>query len=1121
MTMTTSFTVSSEGSTTTSDLSTLNGAIRSIDVGGTNAATSQTYTITLSGNITLNDVTDPELLAINLPTGSTLTIQGANFTLNGGGNQRGFFVLSGQVGIENLTIADTTASGGAGGAGLAAGGGGMGAGGGLFVNTGAVVTLTNVTFTDDAAVGGDGGRGAYTGLGGGGGGMGGAGGSGNTSFDGNSFGGESGGSGGGGLGLTATGGAGGAGGGSGTAGTGSPGGIGVAAGAASGGTGAHLGPTTGPAGGANGGGGGGGFGGSTTNHFPSGGGGGGGIGGANGTTLGGGAGGDFGGGGGAGGTGATVGGTGGFGGGGGATFAGFTPGADGGFGGGGGGGEAGGAGAGGFGGGDGGPSGGAQIGNSVSPTYPGGGGGGGAGFGGAVFVRNGGTLTIQDGDFGGGAVQGGTGGVAGTPQLKAGDGQAAGTAMFLQGSGTVTYQADVDKTVADTIVDEAGFVATTPAYTPPAGYTPGSYVLAKTGAAMLVLAGANAYSGGTDLDAGTLDLAVQNAAGIGEMNFGGSPATLRIETAALDNTNHFGNKVGVFRVGEIIDLRGIGSATSAPVDSGTDVLTIAGGTVTVTLQLDPLLTYGGFRLTSDLNGGTDVVLVPTITTLVGAPANGADVELQGTAQAGDTLTFFDENNTTIGTGTVAANGTFDVTMTTPFADGVHTVTATETDTSSGLTSPASDPFTVDVLPSAPVITTLVNAQPVLNGTRIELKGTAEANETVHLFLDGGGTAVASVVADGSGNFDITTSTPIADGVRHFTATETDSDGLTSAVSDVFTVDVFPNAPVITTLVNPQPVVTGTPIELKGTAEANETVNLFVDGGNTAVGNAVADINGNFDVTTSTPIADGVRHFTATETDSDGLASAVSNTFVIDVLPSAPVITTLVGTPVNGSQVELKGTAEANETVNVFADGGNAVVGTVAADGNGNFDVVTTATFADGVHIFTATDTDTDNLTSASSTGFTVDVLPTAPVIASVSGQPGNGAPVEVKGSGEAGETVNVFVAGGNTVVGTGTVRFRYHHARRLRRRLLCGHGQRDGCREPHQRGLQHLQFRGAAERELHRGRGRGDAPGVRLGQRPEPARPGLRHGVDRRRHVRGRRRRTGGRDRRHQHSGEL
>ena len=50
----TSFSITGgEGSATTTDVTTLNGAIRDIDVGGIDAATGTNYTITLTGNVDL------------------------------------------------------------------------------------------------------------------------------------------------------------------------------------------------------------------------------------------------------------------------------------------------------------------------------------------------------------------------------------------------------------------------------------------------------------------------------------------------------------------------------------------------------------------------------------------------------------------------------------------------------------------------------------------------------------------------------------------------------------------------------------------------------------------------------------------------------------------------------------------------------------------------------------------------------------------------------------------------------------------------------------------------------------------------------------------------------------
>ena len=80
--------------------------------------------------------------------------------------------VGGNVTINNLDINHTLAQGAAGGD--AGGGGGAGLGGGLSVASAALVSINNVNFSGDRAIGGAGGRFANSGdnLGGGGGGMG-------------------------------------------------------------------------------------------------------------------------------------------------------------------------------------------------------------------------------------------------------------------------------------------------------------------------------------------------------------------------------------------------------------------------------------------------------------------------------------------------------------------------------------------------------------------------------------------------------------------------------------------------------------------------------------------------------------------------------------------------------------------------------------------------------------------------------------------------------------------------------------------------------------------------------------------------------------------------------------
>jgi len=102
--------------------------------GGTNTITINVATITLSQSL-------PMITA-------SVTVIGNNATLDAQGNGRAFFVQAGTVAISNLTIDNAAAVGGAGGTGNGGGGGGgggLGAGAAVFVNSGANVTLTNVT----------------------------------------------------------------------------------------------------------------------------------------------------------------------------------------------------------------------------------------------------------------------------------------------------------------------------------------------------------------------------------------------------------------------------------------------------------------------------------------------------------------------------------------------------------------------------------------------------------------------------------------------------------------------------------------------------------------------------------------------------------------------------------------------------------------------------------------------------------------------------------------------------------------------------------------------------------------------------------------------------------------
>ncbi|TPN59359.1 hypothetical protein FJ984_31065, partial [Mesorhizobium sp. B1-1-3] len=126
------------------------------------------------------------------------------------------------------------------------------------------------------------------------------------------------------------------------------------------------------------------------------------------------------------------------------------------------------------------------------------GGGGGAGLGGAIFVQEGGSLTLAGAlNISGNAVAGGDGGRRGG-QGNATPGQGIGSGIFLHGNGSfsVAPGAGQTQTISDIIIDQTGAGGT--------GTDSGSWSLVKNGDGVTVLTGANAYSGGTIVNAGIL-----------------------------------------------------------------------------------------------------------------------------------------------------------------------------------------------------------------------------------------------------------------------------------------------------------------------------------------------------------------------------------------------------------------------------------------------------------------------------------------------------------------------------------------------------------------------------------------------------------------------------------------
>ncbi|MEP0708080.1 MAG: Ig-like domain-containing protein [Parvibaculum sp.] len=343
-------------------------------------------------------------------------------------------------------------------------------------------------------------------------------------------------------------------------------------------------------------------------------------------------------------------------------------------------------------------------------------------------------------------------------------------------------------------------------------------------------------------------------------------------------------------------------------------------------------------------------------------------------------------------------------------------------------------------PSAPVISTWSDdtgrsGDGITSDTTLTLSGTAEAGATVTLF--DGATELGTTVAGSDGIWTFDTAA-LADGAHEFTATAANAGGTgeTSAPVTVTVDTAAPGAPVISgysadTGTQDDGITADTTLTLTGTAEADATIEIF--DGAASLGTVTADGSGAWSFTT-VALGDGQHDFTATATDAAGNVSGASDVTAVTVDTAAPAIPVIESfgddTGTQGDRITsddtltLTGTAEADATVEIF-DGATSL-GTVTADGSGNW-TFTSAALADGEHEFTVTATDAaGNATDSAAYAVTVDTAaPDAPAITGYSDDTGAAGDrltadntLTLTGTAEADAIIEIF--DGATSLGTGT-----------------------------------------------------------------------------------------------------
>jgi Bacterial Ig-like domain len=345
-------------------------------------------------------------------------------------------------------------------------------------------------------------------------------------------------------------------------------------------------------------------------------------------------------------------------------------------------------------------------------------------------------------------------------------------------------------------------------------------------------------------------------------------------------------------------------------------------------------------------------------------------------------------------------------------------------------------------PAAPTIADASDVNGTINAANDTaaqaLTGTAGANDTINVYLNGATTAAYTTQANASGSWSQTIGV-LANGAYSYTATATDAAGNVSAPSSplAFTVATTgPSAPTIADASDVNGTVNAAndtaSQALTGTAGANDTINVYLNGA--AVFTTQANASGNWSQTIGV-LANGAYSYTATATDAAGNVSAPSSPLAFTVAttgPSAPTIAdaAVVNGTVNAANdtaaQALAGTAGANDTINVYLNGATTAAYTTQASASGNWSQ-TIGVLPSGSYSYTATATDAAGNISAPSSplAFTVNTsAPSAPTISDASVVNGyvnaaNDTPSQaLSGTAGANATIKIYLNGATTAVYT-------------------------------------------------------------------------------------------------------
>jgi serralysin len=202
----------------------------------------------------------------------------------------------------------------------------------------------------------------------------------------------------------------------------------------------------------------------------------------------------------------------------------------------------------------------------------------------------------------------------------------------------------------------------------------------------------------------------------------------------------------------------------------------------------------------------------------------------------------------------------------------------------------------------------------------------------------------------------------------------------------------------------------------GTYVAGDTVTLF--DGATVIGTAVASATGQWSITATTKLADGVHQITAQASDAFGDVSPMSAAFAmtVDTVAATPTNLALAaGLESGGHNITgvpmptFTGKGEVNGLITIYD--GTTVLGTGSVAANGTWSVIDTVPLAKGVHSITAVEQDQAGNIGTASAGLSI-TIDTRPSVGGMAALP----PDAILG---AGATASLTVSMGQVVTVSG------------------------------------------------------------------------------------------------------